>query len=355
MTQTNVPTFGRFDLLYAQLYSWIRADPSERKDVTNTIIKRCTEKRTDLEGVVDGTFAGSKFIEDRGAYINFSNLSFAIDVEDHGKIDCIARIRINPCIKLPLISVEAESEEKYLNENMISDRLKNEFRDKKIPLAECPTVSKMKENGFMWEIDGGEAMYLVQKGNGVLEIFNKATPPFFSKIWVIINTISKVSVEDGIFGSINEIARRLCDATAKPYLSILGGAQLEACIHDIKIKSMATDDERLLNLMFGEDSLNDLLTELEESEYSNKILDSIFTNLCESSITDWKKHLSDECVKNADWKLVKSGKTKGLYAARQKDDSTIISTVFYSPDRSNNYNLVNNILHGWAVDLTTVL
>ena len=167
-----------------------------------------------------------------------------------------------------------------------------------------------------------------------------------------------------------DIAKILCNLVAELYLnSIPGGAEkvsqkcLHQQVHRIKIRSIATDDDRILALMVDRTKQRDLSQKLKGSGsqmisgYLNNILDAILSNLCGIQINGWKSYLKSDsisdCIKTASWKVIESGDVTGLYATTQRENSTITSAAFHFKD--NNSESVNDVLRAWGKDLNAML
>jgi hypothetical protein len=369
MNQTSSPEFDQLDFWYAQLYNWISASPSSRDDVVGTIIDECKANFHIIANSIDGKFVNDE-IEDRTLYIRFNNLLFKQDLNGRS-INCNARIRINPCIKLPIFCMPSGCEEQ-LNNGIIPRELVDAFSKHNIHLPSNLKISKaLENNNCIWAIEDEEE-YILRKVDGRIEVYSKAIAPFYSKIWVIISVASKFNEEEKelFFQKTANIAKTLCDQVATVYLhSIPGGAESvsESCsqqqLHRIKIKSIATNDDRVLALMVDRTKQKDLSQKLKGtgpqdiSEYLNNILDGILTNLCGIRISGWKSYLKSDnignCIKGANWKVIESGDVTGLYATTQRENSTITSAAFHF--RNNNSDSVNDVLRAWGKDLNAML
>ncbi len=372
MKQDNIPTFERLDYRYAQLFSWIEKDPSQRAEVTKKIIDMCESKRATIEKEINGEFEFLSFswgnVPGTDSYIFLSFFKDYLDINNVEKANIIKYDE-----KTIKVLTAEKSAEIILGENEELATL--EIHDSRTSQSKVYNLRVKKENGkliiyknildkdshirfpnlkFNLNFDKREIVCIARiRINPCIKLNVR---PFYSKIWVIISTISSFSAEekDEFFEIITQKAKDLCDITAKRYIDSLGGATKESSVHNIKIISMGSIDERLMDLMQDRNNLNRLVVKLNSSDYLNEIFNTILTSSCGKVIKNWRGHLSDDCIIKADWKLITSEKTNGLCVTRQENNSTITSSIFYTSDPPN-YKSIDDILHTWSVDLSVTL
>ena len=363
------PSFGRLDLWYGQLYCWLSAGESSREDVTKGIVKNCEANLVNLANVVEGRFIEDTVV-DKKLYIRFSDLTFKMNLMGN-IIDCAARIRINPCIKVPLfIFRSAYAKSTKLEESDVAG-LKTKAKDYSIYLSSTPSITERGNSVWLMSDSGSE--YLIRKLGQDIEFYSRANAPYYSKVWIIISSTNSfdTKLKDLFFKEAARLSKKLCDETANLYLDKFGGANKigESCTRDslqnIKIISVATDDERISYLLGKKEDHNELSKLLNSTDdasknlrvYLNNVLNVILTGLCGTEIEDWKGQISNdqlnECAKNSSWKVVKSGDIGGLYGWTKMDKTSITSAAFLTKDK--NYDAVNNLLRTWGQDLNIML
>lgn len=365
------PSFGRLDLWYGQLYCWLSAGESSRDEVANGIVKNCQANLNNLSKIVEGEFKENAVV-DKKLYIRFSDLTFKLNLDGH-IINCTARIRINPCIKVPLFILKSlHSESNNLDESDINELI-TKAKNYSIFLSPKPSITE--RGNCVWIISDSDSgtEYLVRKLGRDIEFYSRANAPYYSKVWIIFSSIGSfdIKLRNLFFSEAARLSKELCDYTANLYLDKLGGASKvgELCTKDplqnIKFLSVATDDERISYLLRKKSDYKELSNLLNSTDseskdlrdYLNKVLNTILAGLCDKEIKNWKSQISNkqlnECAKKSSWKVIKSGDVEGIYGWAKMDKTSTTSAVFLAKDK--NYDAVNNLLRTWGQDLNIML
>ena len=95
------------------------------------------------------------------------------------KIDNAYEKRVENIFQKSLFSIDTAVLEKNLNKGVISENLKKIFKSKGFPLSDNATIRKEKED--KWVITNGKKIYIVEKEDGKLNIYQKSKVEFIEK------------------------------------------------------------------------------------------------------------------------------------------------------------------------------
>jgi hypothetical protein len=351
---------GRIDSWYSQLYAWHEATEKTRKEVIDQIVNLCNENLAALAEIVAGRFLQGGKVVSEVVVIKFPELFFSKEISGR-KFNFVAKIRINPCKNDPIISIkDTPNIISAFEDGEVPDIIKKELIKNNKPLSRNYSIMNIIDK-YLYAIKDGSEEFIIINEKDSINIYIK---PFYSKVWIIISCTDKISTKlnKEIFDYLIDESKRLCEKTAELYIgSIKGGATAVGCcshmadsIYKIKIRSIATTDDRIKDLFGDPKNKTDYLVleeKLKKDESFNFIINCILTNLCDREITNWRENINDDCVKLAKWRFVFSSRAKGIFSTRNSnaDGSITLSAAFSSED--NSFNSVYGVLRIWVIGM----
>lgn len=367
MNYDENPRYKRLDFWYTQLFNWIAIKSDYKEKLIELIVGKCQENLRNIEHKLNGKFEKGS-VEYRHNYIRFPDILFELKLKDN-TLKCISKIRINPCIKIPLFVEKFQHDINMENLNEI----KALFDKRNILLTENSLIRKSDTiyNDDVFELISDGSVYILRKIDNSIEVYSKQTAPYYSKILVSTKSIFEPvdqlgggfseAIKEEFFDEMEKISIELCKSVSDIYVNDIHGGAMplteskhHGCVHQIEIKSAATDDERLLDLLVDKSKQNRLRQILRENIYINNIVDGLLSSLCGEKIDNWRTAKSKAtCTANSKWKLVTAEDAKGLYATTDRNDLTVTSAIFHYKNKKHSN--VYDILRSWALDLNVIL